>query len=63
MEEGGGGGGGGEGGRPDREPIPNATLSPPAWFCIKVNSGVGHFNVSLNCRFNDDDDDDDDDEL
>ena len=23
------------------------TLSPPEWFCIKVGSCVGHFNVSL----------------
>ena len=30
-----------------RETIPNAALSPPEWFCIKIGSGASHFNVSF----------------
>ena len=33
-----------------RETVPNATPSPPEWFCIKVGSGVGRFNVSVHCE-------------
>ena len=34
----------GDGGR---KSMPNATLSPAEWFCIKIASDKSHLNVSL----------------
>jgi len=33
--------------------IPNATLSPPEWFCMKMGSIKSHFNVSLTMKTQD----------
>ena len=30
--------------------IPNAALSPPEQFCIKMGSDENRFNVSINCE-------------
>ena len=32
------------------ESIPNATLPPAEWFCIKIANDKSHFNVSLIVR-------------
>ena len=32
------------------ETIPIATLSPPEWLCVKMNSDESHFNRFINCE-------------